>query len=68
METIVNSRRASRAKSNVEYLIKWLDYEEEENTWEPVINLMTPVVQELIKHFHSTHPHAYRFLGRKIDR
>jgi len=32
VEAIANSRRAGKAKGGVEYLVKWLDYGEEENT------------------------------------
>ena len=42
VEAIANSRRASKAKGGVEYLVKWLDYGEEENTWEPGAHLNNP--------------------------
>ena len=43
----------------MEYLVKWLDYGEEENTWEPDASLDNPQVQELIEAFHMRHPNAY---------
>jgi len=44
----------------VEYLVKWLDYGKEENTWELGIDLDNPQVRELINTFHRTHPNAFR--------
>ena len=32
IETIANSWKAGKTKGGVEYLVKWLDYSEEENT------------------------------------
>src|SRR5208337_4514411 len=36
VERILDSRQQGR---NVEYLVKWKNYEQEENTWEPVTHL-----------------------------
>jgi len=63
VEAIANSRRAGKAKGGVEYLVKWLDYGEEENTWEPGTNLDNPRVRKLIDTFHRTHPSAFRLGG-----
>jgi len=60
VETIANSQRAGKAKGGVEYLVKWLDYGEKENTWEPGIDLDNPHVCELINTFHRTHLSAFR--------
>jgi len=59
VETVVNSRRAGKEKGGVEYLIKWLDYGEEENTWEPGSTLDNPQVQNLINLFHAKHPNTF---------
>ena len=59
VETIANSRKAGKAKEGVEYLVKWLDYGKEENTWEPGRHLNNPQVRELIDTFHKTHPSAF---------
>ena len=60
VEAIANSRRASKSKGGVEYLVKWLDYGEEENTWEPLSGLDNPCVLDLITAFHASHPNAFR--------
>jgi len=39
--------------------VKWLDYGEEENTWELGIDLDNPQVCKLIDTFHRTHPNAF---------
>jgi len=59
VEMVVNSWKAGRAKGGVEYLIKWLDYGEEENTWESRSTLDNPQVQDLINMFHMKHPNAF---------
>jgi len=60
VEAIANSRRAGKAKGGgVEYLVKWLDYGEEENTWEPGASLDNPQVRGLIDAFHMKCPNAY---------
>ena len=43
------------------YLIKWLDYDESENTWEQLENLLTCL--ELIQQFHK----APRLTGKALD-
>ena len=52
----MNSRKANKSKGGVEYLVKWLDYSEEENTWETGSNLDNAHVQDLIAVFHASHP------------
>lgn len=37
VEKIVDKRYD--AKGNIEYLLKWADYDDKDNTWEPVSNL-----------------------------
>jgi len=59
VEAIANSQKAGKAKGGVEYLVKWLDYSEEENTWEPGVDLDNPQVRELINTFHRTHLNAF---------
>jgi len=59
VETVINSWKAGRAKGGIEYLIKWLDYGEEKNTWEPGSTLDNSRVQDLIKLFHTKHPNTF---------
>jgi len=59
IETIVNLQRAGKAKGGVEYLMKWLDYGEEENIWESGVDLDNSQVHELIDMFHRTHLSAF---------
>uniref|UniRef100_T1J638 CXXC-type domain-containing protein n=1 Tax=Strigamia maritima TaxID=126957 RepID=T1J638_STRMM len=47
------AKRLKRGK--VEYLLKWKDYPESENTWEPVDNLCCP---ELLKDFQRFNPNV----------
>jgi len=65
VETIANSRKAGKSKGRIEYLVKWLDYGEEENTWKPGLNLNNSYVQELIAAFHASHPNVFR-PGRRV--
>jgi Chromo (CHRromatin Organisation MOdifier) domain len=41
---------------NLQYLVKWLGYTKEHNTWEPISNLTNS--QEAVDKFHRTHPSA----------
>ena len=38
------------------YLVKWKDYDTEENTWEPPKHLMKQQVRKLVKDFHQANP------------
>ena len=60
VEAIVTSRKASKRRGGAEYLIKWLDYGEEANTWEPLPNLASETVQSLIRDFHARNSSAFR--------
>ena len=57
VEAILNSR-PTRNKRGVEYLVKWLDYSDAENSWEPASGLHG--VQRLIDEFHAKNPSAYK--------
>ena len=57
VEAILNSR-PTRNKRGVEYLVKWLDYSDAENSWEPASGLHG--VQQLIDEFHAKNPSAYK--------
>eukprot|EP00698_Gefionella_okellyi_P011980 TRINITY_DN3200_c0_g1_i1.p1 TRINITY_DN3200_c0_g1~~TRINITY_DN3200_c0_g1_i1.p1 ORF type:complete len:1376 (-),score=314.16 TRINITY_DN3200_c0_g1_i1:537-4664(-) len=50
VEAIMDRRRV---KGEVEYLIKWLDYPPEQNTWEPARNVLNT---ELVAAFEAAHP------------
>ena len=54
VEKIVAKRRNSR---RVEYLVKWLGYEDSESTWEPTANLNCP---ELVKEFEGSKNQGHR--------
>ena len=45
-------------RGNLQYLIKWKNYPQEESTWEPVENLKN--ASKSIRDFHSKHPSAPR--------
>ena len=51
VEEILDSRWA--AKGKLEYLVKWLGWDETNNSWEPVQNLDCP---EKLAEFHRLHP------------
>lgn len=53
VEDIVDKRINKKGK--VEYLLKWLHYSDEENTWEPIENLECP---QLIQKFECKLLHA----------
>ena len=59
VEAIANSRKANKSKGRIKYLVKWLDYGEEENTWEPGSDLNNSHVQGLIAAFHVSHPNVF---------
>ena len=48
VERIVNYRHHGRLKK-LQYLIKWLNYPEADNTWEPADQIHAP---ELVKAYH----------------
>ena len=58
VEAILDSR-PTRNKRGVQYLVKWLDYSESENTWEPSSSLMNEKVLALIEDFHRRYPKAF---------
>ena len=43
IEKILNERIEANKK---EYLVKWKDYEDEDNTWEPKENLSPEIIEE----------------------
>ena len=43
-------------RGNLQYLVKWLRYTKEHNTWEPLSNLTN--TDETVKEFHKWHPSA----------
>ena len=48
VERILDSRRSGR---KIEYLVKWLGYDNEENSWEPTENF-SPATNEKLRSFH----------------
>ena len=52
MERIINHRHYGRSKK-LQYLVKWLNYPEADNTWEPADQIHAP---ELIKSYHRHTP------------
>jgi hypothetical protein len=57
VEEILDSK-PTRNKKGTQYLIKWLDYPESENTWLPTSNLAN--VMDMVERFHNEHPTAFR--------
>ena len=56
VENIVNKRiKTNKGKRIIEYLIKWKNYPEYENTWEPAINLKH--AQQIIKLYEQNNNH-----------
>ena len=51
IDKIINSRRFS---SGVKYLIRWEGYSEDNDTWEPMENLSTDSIKQLLIEFHNT--------------
>ena len=56
IEEIINSQKWHR---KLYYLVKWLRYPHDENTWIPVTE--TKNCQELIHNFHKSHPNALKW-------
>ncbi len=52
IEAIRSNQHHGKGKQ-LQYLIKWLEYPESNNTWEPVGNLQTPL---LLQEYHHRHP------------
>ena len=52
---IVDSRKVN---GQLEYLVKWKGYPQEENTWEPVANLQN--AKPHIRQFHRLNPAAIK--------
>jgi len=57
VERILDSRKPRSKRRKIEYYIKWLDYPDSENSWEPVSALEN--VKEMIAEFHKQHLSAY---------
>ena len=56
VENIVNKRiKTNKGKRIIEYLVKWKNYPEYENTWEPAINLKH--AQQIIKLYEQNNNH-----------
>jgi hypothetical protein len=53
VEKILAARKRGRG---IQYLVKWEDYSDEENTWEPRQNLEN--AQEVIREFYNKYPMA----------
>ena len=50
VEAIRDKRqRRHRRQNRVEYLVKWKDYPEEDNTWEPIANLQNAM--EIVREY-----------------
>jgi hypothetical protein len=57
VEKILDSRVLNTGRrKKVEYLVKWLGYDDSENTWEPPSHLKNS--RELVREFHNEHPQA----------
>jgi hypothetical protein len=57
VEEVLDSRKYGRWKK-LQYLVKWVDYGPESNSWEPAENLDT--APEKVAEFHRRFPHAPR--------
>ena len=55
IEKVLNSRWV---RNQLQYLVKWLDYDEGYNTWEPVETLEEDVPY-LLRDFHTRNPAAF---------
>jgi RNase H-like domain found in reverse transcriptase/Reverse transcriptase (RNA-dependent DNA polymerase)/Integrase zinc binding domain/Chromo (CHRromatin Organisation MOdifier) domain len=53
VETVLDSRMR---RGKLQYLVKWVGYPREENSWEPEENLSD--ASERVSEFHKTHPNA----------
>ena len=49
--------RVRRRRNQLQYLVRWKDFSEAHDSWEPKTNLRA---DQLIKDFYQTHPHAVR--------
>ena len=53
VEQILDSQHFSKT---VKYYIHWKDYDETDNTWEPISSLQNVI--DIVCAFHTTKPHA----------
>jgi hypothetical protein len=61
VQQILNSRLFRR--KHLQYLVKWVGYGNEENSWEPAANVAESA--DLIEEFHRDHPTAPRLESRE---
>ena len=65
VETILDRRESKRGKRvKTAYLVKWLGYGPENNTWEPAENILDP---DLIKDYEKTKKRTVLFLHDSRD-
>ncbi|KAK1218029.1 hypothetical protein PQX77_019294, partial [Marasmius sp. AFHP31] len=58
VEEILDSRKPDDRRIPIEYYIRWADYPESEDSWEPKSNVEN--AKEAIAEFYKKHPAAYQ--------